>query len=204
MHTDIEHLVKLFSGVRDVRETMKTYGLAPTMLKPSLWDLQLGFENTYRVKIERVLVEGLPGNLVRGMYLRYNDLVKIVVDSNQSENFIHYVTVKELCHLILNDAEYMTAEPVPLIEMMIYEETSRPMEGEAPLDLVSDMWTKCAAHELLFPYEIREQALVDLASGDTTKYKLAQQHDVPEHVIEWTLRPKYMAMCKEAWSRVSV
>ena len=202
MHSDIAHLTNLFLGVRDVRETMKSYALNANMLTPNIWDLQLAFEQTYDVKIKRIIIPTAGSDLVRGIFLPFGKDVTILLDSGCPDHLQRYVSVKEMCHLILKDPEYMTSDPVNLIEMMIFEQTN-PKEGEAPLDLVSDFWTQYAANELLFPFEVRRASKERLDSGETTLFALAQQYEVPEHVIEWTLSPGYMATCQTIWAQIS-
>jgi hypothetical protein len=201
MHSNITHLANLFKGVRDVREAMGQYALSPNMSTPNLWDLQYAFEQTYNVRIQKVMIHSVGNDLVRGIFLRKSDDVTILIDSGCPDHWERYVFVKEMCHLILKDPEYMTVDPSDLIEMMIFEHTN-PKEGEAPLDLVSDLWTPYAAHELLFPSDIRTAARARLDAGESTIFTLAQQHEVPEHVIELTLSPAYMKTCDLAWSLV--
>jgi len=201
MHTSLEHLENLFKGVRDVRETVKQYCLAPDMAATSMDDLKYAFEQTYDVSIDFFLSPDLKDQLLRGMYLRFGNQVKIYLDKGLAPDWLRYVGVKEMCHLILKDAEYMTSDPAALIELMIYEETS-PLDGDAPLDMVADMWAKYAAHELLFPHEERAAAKAQLAAGEATLFSLAQTYEVPEHVIDWVLSDGYMSVCDEAWNEV--
>lgn len=202
MHSDISHLANLFKGVRDVRDAMRQYCLHPNMLAPDIQDLITGFEQVYNKKIRRILIPGGETELVRGVYLPNGEGAVILLDAKMHDHWINYISTKEMCQLILKDPEYMTSDPGDLIEMMIYEETA-PQDGDAPLDLVSDMWTKIAAHELLFPYEIRKDAREKVDAGQTTIFELSRQHGVPEHVIDWALSPSYMAVCAEAWARIS-
>lgn len=202
MHTEIDHLVKLFRGVRNIRALIKQYALAPDMSETSIDDLTVGFAEEYGVSIKYGLVPDLQGNLLRGMYLRMYDDVFVYVDETLSEAWQRYIAVKELCHLILGDAEYMTQDPGALIELMIYEETT-PVLGDAPLDLVSDMWARRAAHEFLFPMECRAAAFASIDSGEETILSTARKFNVPQHLIEQCMHPSNDQACKDAWTKLA-
>ncbi len=202
MHTDIKHLAGLFKGVKHIREAVQLYCLAPDMSETSVDDLTVGFQEMYEVAVEYYLAPDLSDQLLRGMYIRVGDIVKIYLDENLSRPWSRYVAIKELCHLILSDPDYMTADPGDLIELMIYEETT-PLDGEAPLDLVADIWAKRAALEFVFPYEQRAAAKTQLASGETSIFALAKAYNVPEHVIEWAFNESYNSQCERAWAMLA-
>jgi hypothetical protein len=201
MHTELDHLVKLFRGVRNIRGLIKQYAMAADMSETSLDDLTTGFAEEYGVQIRFGLVPELSGNLLRGMYIREENLVSVYIDEGLPDQWRRYVAVKELCHLILGDAEYMTQDPVKLIELMIFEETT-PQDGNAPLDLVSDMWARRAAHEFLFPMECRAAAKEKIAAGTETNLSISRQFNVPQHLIEECLRSHYDEVCKQAWAGI--
>lgn len=198
MHTELDHLIKLFRGVRNIRGVIKQYAISPDMSETSLDDLGFGFSEEYGVKIKYGLVPDLTGNLLRGMFIRKGDDVFVYVDEALSKPWIRYIVVKELCHLILNDKEYMTDDPARLIELMIFEETT-PLDGDAPLDLVSDMWAKMAAHEFLFPMECRAAAARKIEAEEESYLTIARQFNVPQHLVEHCLQPGYEQNCKDAW-----
>lgn len=202
MHTDIKHLVNLFKGVRDVREALGTDAIPPNCMVHSLPSIVGAFERVYKVKVRRFKVPDLKDNLLRGTYLSFGVNVHVLIDKNLSPDWERYITVKELCHLILTDPEYMTQEPVALLEMMIHEETS-PKDGEAPLDLVSDMWAKYAAYEILFPYVDRAEAKAKLMADEETLFSLAEKYQIPEHVVDWVLSDAHMAACAATWAKIS-
>jgi Zn-dependent peptidase ImmA (M78 family) len=201
MHSDIKHLVNLFKGVRDVRAELSKELVPEGETVHSVPQIVTAFEKVYAVKIRRFKVPDLKDNLVRGAYLSFGQDVRILIDKNLPPDWERYITVKELCHLILTDPEYMTEEPVALLEAMIHEETT-PLDGEAPLDLVSDMWAKWAAYEILFPHEDREEAAKTLPSNDTAMFALAEKYEVPEHVVDWVLSETHMQTCKAAWGKL--
>ena len=202
MHSNIEHLVNLFRGVRDVRATIRQYCLGADLLTPEMEHLLQGFEQTYGVTVKRYKAPDFRDELLRGVYIRTGNDVAIYLDANLSEDWERYISVKEMAHLILTDPDYMTTEPTDLIENLIHEETA-PQDGEAPLDLVADMWTKLAAHEILFPFEVRAAAKAALDAQTTTLFALAQQYGIPEHVIEWTLGKSYMQTCQTVWEKIA-
>jgi hypothetical protein len=160
-------------------------------------DLTLGFEEMYGVKISTYLSPGHKGELLRGAYLRLGNQVGIYFDADLSEDWRRYVATKEMCHLILSDSDYFTQDPVTLIELLVYEETT-PLDGAAPLDLVSDSMTKLAAVELLFPHEYRDAAKAKLADGSKSIFGLAQDFQIPSHVIGFALSETYSGYCDKA------
>ena len=202
MHADLKHLTDFFRGVKHIREVVRQYCLAPDMSETSIDDLTFAFEQMYGVEVEYYLAPDLRDQLLRGMYLRHDKAIKIYLDDTLPPQWRRYVAVKELCHLILGDSDYMTTDPGDLIELMIYEETA-PQDGEAPLDLVADMWAKYAAHEFLFPHENRATARKKLASGEETLFSIATNFGVPEHVIEWTLNDAYGEICDQVWATMN-
>jgi hypothetical protein len=122
------------SGVRDVRDTMQRYALSPVMGTPKIDDLQDAFEQTYNVRIEGTIIpvgHAETGELVRGMFLKFEKRIEILISEKCDEYWKRYVSVKEMCQLILSDPDYMTDNPADLIEMMIFEDNNH-QEGEAP------------------------------------------------------------------------
>lgn len=201
MHTELKHLVGLFKGVGELRGVVKEHCHFPDMERTSIDDLVYAFGAYYGVGIEFYLSPDLKDELLRGVYLRNGKKVHIYIDRSLSEDWIKYIQVKEMCNLILGDDEYMTQDPAVLLELMIYEESS-PLEGDAPLDLVSDFWAKYAAHEFLFPYEYREKAKQSISAGEEDLFSLGQHYGVPEHVVELCLSEPYNALCKDAWDEI--
>ena len=202
MHTELKHLVGLFRGVREIRAVVKEHCHFPDMERISIDDLVYAFEARYGVKIEFYLSPDLKDELLRGMYLRNGTKVSIYIDRALSEDWIKYIQVKEMCNLILGDDEYMTQDPAALLELMIYEE-STPLDGDAPLDLVSDFWAKYAAHDFLFPFEFRVDAKAKIVAGDEDLFSLAQHYGVPEHVIDLCLSEPYSNLCQDAWDIIA-
>lgn len=202
MHTEIKHLAKLFQGVREIREVVAQDCHFPDMEATSIDDLQHGFEAYFGKKIRFFVTPDLKDELLRGVYMPYGKNVFIYLDKSLPENWLKYIQVKEMCNLILDGDEYKTDDPTLLLELMIYEEAAAPLDGDAPLDLVSDYWAKYAAHELLFPFECREKAKASLGNTETL-FSLAEKFGVPEHVVEICLSEKYNALCKQAWEMTS-
>lgn len=201
MHSDIKHLVNLFKGVRDVRAALAGVDLPAPSVVHSVPQIVAAFEVVYKVKVRRFKVPDLKDELLRGAYLSFGAEVRICIDKNLSTEWERYITVKELCHLILTDPEYMTEEPTTLLELMIHEETT-PKDGEAPLDLVSDMWAKWAAYELLLPHDARPGAREKLAEVGGL-FSLSATYQIPEHVVEFVLSDGYMETCDEAWGEIN-
>jgi hypothetical protein len=201
MHAEITHLAKLFKGVSDLREVMKLYCLAPNMSVTSIDDLTTAFEQMYAVKIKVGLIPDLGGKLLRGMYIREDDQVVVALDESLPPFWRRYIAVKEMCSLILSDKDYVTQDPVALLEALIFEDTA-PKDGDAPLDLVSDSWAKLAAHEFLFPFEDREHARAKIADEPNELFLLSKIYQVPQHVIEWALSDTYHEMCRVAWGSI--
>ena len=201
MHTEITHLAKLFKGVRDLREVVSRYCLVPDMSVTSIDDLTTAFQEMYGVTIKVGFIPDLGGKLLRGMYIRKDNIVTVALDESLSPTWRRYIAVKEMCSLILHDPEYITQDPVALLDALIFEETT-PKDGDAPFDLVSDSWAKLAAHELLFPFEDRANARAQIAEDPDALYLLSKTYEVPQHVIEWALSDTYHNMCAHAWASV--
>ena len=129
--------------------------------------------------------------------------VHIYIDKNLPPDWERYITVKELCHLILTDPEYMTEEPTELLELMIHEETT-PKDGEAPLDLVVDMSGKMGSVRASISFRVsRERRNKIVNSNTATLFSSAEAYEIPEHVVDWVLTDRHMETCKQAWEQVS-
>lgn len=202
MHTEIKHLAKLFKGVQEIREVISQDCHFPDMEATSIDDLVHGFQAYFGVKIKFSVSPDLKDELLRGLYLPYGKDVFIYLDRGLPENWLKYIQVKEMCNLILDGDEYKTHDPVKLVELMVFEE-SAPLDGDAPLDLVSDYWAKYAAHEFLFPFNARAKVKKDLDEGNETLFSVAERFAVPEHVIELCLSSQYHDLCEEAWRQAA-
>jgi hypothetical protein len=199
MHSEIKHLAKLFKEVEAIREVIAHDCHMADMEATSIDDVVKGFSAYFGRDYEFYLVPDLSGDLLRGLVLRFEKLVEVYLDREMPEQWIKYIQVKEMCCTILTETGYETTDPGVLLELMIYEETD-PVDGDAPADLVSDMWAKLAAHELLFPYSLRAEVKQQIGSGDESIFSISERFGLPEPVIEQCLRSGYHELCEKAWT----
>lgn len=199
MHAQNSHLAKLFKQVEAIRELIAQDCAMPDMEFTSIDDLVTGFEAYFGIPYRFFTAPDLAAELVRGIVLRFEDRVAIFLDEAMPRKWLRYIQVKEMCCTLLNDDMYVTQDPGELIELMVFEESANAKEGEAPLDLVSDMWAKYAAHELLLPHAIRRELITEIEGG-ATYYQIAERFDLPEPVVENCLREQYLDACDAAWA----
>lgn len=200
MHANIDHLIRLFRGVMLVRDALTVFGQSPNRAAPEIRDMKRAFSEAFGVKITRRVTASNTSDSLRGLYLRLDSDVTILLSAGMDPFWERFVSVKEMCHLILSDPEYRTNSPSDLIEAMVLQ----PAEGEAPNDLTSDMWCRYAAIELLYPYEARMADLDQVSQGRQSIFSLSQYYEIPEHVIEMAISDTYMEISREAWRKTRI
>lgn len=200
MQLNGNHFPSLFKSVRDVREALDAYCLAPGKLPVSKDDLKYAVEQVYGVKI-RIFIAPLRSHMLRGKIDMFLGESKIYLDARLNSKDTRYVLAKELCHHLVCDPEYRTADPTAIIEFIVQDGVNSHRE-DAPHDVATEDLTKIAALELLFPRELRVAAKARLAQGDETVFALSEWLDIPEHMVELALSDWYMVFTDSVWEAV--
>ncbi len=159
-------------------------------------DLHHVIQEMYGLQIDMKEVSFTAAYL-KGHVLRYQDSRAVVmVRANLSKADKRIVTVKELCHLFLDEKEDWSTDGVSIIDSMI-DEVIAWSEDEVGLTdpsspLQSELMAMLAATELAYPHEYRAADLAKLERNETTVQAIALQHDVPPFIIEHAYRNQEM------------
>ena len=201
MKLDGKLFLPLFQEVRKVQETLKTYCLPGDSIPLPQDNLQYAIEQTYGVKIEVVTVP-LGFSLLRGLFEKYPQKSKIYIDSELNSTWTRYVFAKEACHHLLDGEEFHTEDPTAVIEEIVLDESGINGADDPGLDVQSEILTKFAAIELLFPLEFRDSCKAEVNAEKKSTYEIAAHFDIPEHLVQFSLSDNYMKFSKRIWDDV--
>lgn len=195
----------VYRKIKLIKEHMKMYCLAPDRAKLSVEDLQWCISDMYNLKIQKLEV-AFEGEYVRGMVERYPDRARILVRAGQSDEWMRFTSVKELCQLAIDEPEDWSPLGHKTIENLLIEEHLDLEQDEATQKArkiadgkaQSEKMAEIAAIELMYPYEFREGDLE--AIGKTTTLKAVALHfHVPEFVIGSALHPARRHIAQLGW-----
>ena len=195
------HFPALFRSVRDVRETLDAYCLAPGKIPVAKDDLKFAVEQVYGVQISVFLVP-LRSKLLRGKIDIFDGRSNVYLDAELNSQWTRYAHAKELCHHLVCDQEYRTKDPTAIIEFIVQDGVNSHRE-DAPPDVATEDLTKIAALELLFPRDLRTAAKARIASGHDSVFNLSEWLDIPEHMVELALSDWYMEFTEGVWDGIA-
>ena len=111
---------------------------------------------------------------------------------------------KKLSHHLLDGQQFYTLDPAVVIEAIVLNESEIEETNGFHQDVQSEILTKFAAIELLFPLEFRDRCKNEVeVLGTKSTYDLSMYFDIPEHLIEYALTDRYMKYSKGIWAQVS-
>ena len=157
----------------------------------SVMDLNWAVGDAYGLNIEMLEVS-FDGQHFRGKVERYTGKrARILVRAQQAPEFMRFVSVKELCHLMNDEEDDWSALGTETISNLLREWEMCLDDGvgtTAPTNpLQSEYLAEIGAIELLYPFEYREADLQKLGNGETTIAKIALEHEAPAYAIEQAL-----------------
>jgi len=199
-----------FRKVKQIKEYMQQYCIAPDRSKLSVEDLQRCVSDMYSVKIEKreVLFEG---EYLRGLVERYRDRARILIRAGQGEEWMRFTAAKELCHLAIDEKEDWSPRGHETIQSLLIEERL-DNEGDAAAlkarkladsRAQSEKLAEIAAGELMYPHEFRENDIKAIADGKTTLKALAVHFHVPAYVIGVSHHPNRIHIANLGWELAS-
>jgi hypothetical protein len=164
-------------------------------------DLHYVVEEVYGLKIEIIEVY-FSATYLRGKTERYTDnRARVLVRSNMSEQDKRLATVKELCHLALDEKDDWSSDGAGMLEALIADcqGVVLPPEQAKATPLESEAIALLAAGELMYPSEFRDNDAAKVVAKEVTVSAIAIQHDVPPFVVEQALRQesRYKALRAE-------
>lgn len=121
---------------------------------------------------------------------RYDDKAYIDFSSGLNTCQRRYAVVKELSQLVIDTEDSFTKDFAGLVAGLA-EESLSSIDDEAQQ---SEDLAHFAACEFLMPYEYRDRYIRELAKGETTAYKVALHHRMPEVMVKRMLYPRIHAM----------
>ncbi len=194
MLLNAQKLLSCFQKAKAIIEHKKLLCLDSGRIPVSVDDVEDVIRDMTNYEIKRVEVK-TPSDVVhvRGILERYADQkARIIIRHNQTEDWKRYVTVKELCHIALDEVEDLSTDGEKTIEKMIAEETlskvaqinGTPVQPILPDNEVqSERLAEIMAIEIMYPFSFRKKDLEDLKAGTVTITALALHFNIPEVMI---------------------
>ena len=198
MHIKSEKLQSALARVKVVKQHEKLQCANPAFMPLDMYDLiaVIGeITNTYITVVE----VDYEASFVNGMIERYEDgTVYIRVRRELSDDQKNFTTVKELCHVLIDEKTDFSPTGTETIELLI-DAVNNPDKEFEENHLHSEKIAEIAAREILYPHEYRAKDMQSVASGHTTYKSLAIHYDVPEIVVSVALRPRYHDIMTSFW-----
>lgn len=181
-------LERVFDKVAAVREHLKhraLEGLQPELDWETLADI---IADMYKLKINIFEVKA-SGHFVAGNVERYETgQAVIMVKSQQTEAMLRFVVVKELCHLMIDDEDDWSKDPLQTIKEMKTEFDLARNNGGGVDDpsrtQMSETLALVAAVALVYPCEYHQADFEKLRAGEKTIARIALEHGVPGYAVE--------------------
>lgn len=132
-------------------------------------------------EIELLCIPADTGNpQIYACLARYSDHAKIFYRPRPILNLCwrRYVSFKELCHLVIDNEDSFTGNPVALVEGLI---TDLPNLEKRP-DLLSERLSHFIALELMFPWPVRAE-IYKMHQGGKSNLEIAQHCKFPEKAV---------------------
>lgn len=184
-----EKIAQVFNCVTAVVDYMRNFMHEPAGLILSIDALKEAVEKVCDIQVEMHEVTFI-GEHVGGTTERYDDKrARILVKSGQSPEMMRLIATKELCHVLIDEADSWSTNGAETIRGLLREwELNKNGDHTSPASpLQSEMLAEIAAIELLYPFEFRESDLRKLANNETTVSKIALDHEAPAWSIDQAL-----------------
>lgn len=183
----------VFKKVHHIREEYQRYVIGNNTHLIAIEDLQRVVENMYDLAIVKTQLN-FSSVFIRGMMERHKDKILIRVYSGQPLDWKRFTTVKEMCHVVIDEAEDWSVEGVTTLKEMIHEfslESTPDSAEEAEKVSQSELLAEIAATEIMYPYEVRQGDLKRLSEKATTFDIIAKEHGLPVSVVGRALSKSY-------------
>ncbi len=192
-----EKLATVIDAVQDIKLALKTYCLCSDKLPVSIKDLRYAIEHARNLKIKRLFFKS-ESKILKGMMRHFGDTVEILIRSDLDKYTSRFVFVKEVGHVVLMDANNITAKPDALLEQLILDKKFIGASTQTP-DVEAEALALMVAIELLFPYEDRVHDRSRLDAGETSISELATHYELPEDIIELGVSESYADLASKLW-----
>lgn len=204
MLIDSEEIKRVLKKVRVAREYLAEAWPPEDACILSVMDFHAAVQKIYDIEIGMTKVSFQAEHL-RGMVERNEGKPSQVwVRASQTPEFLRFVTVKEICHLMIDEKDDWSSDGIETIKGLLREWALTGENGtghENPSDpLMSEMLAEIAAIEMMYPREFRAADVAKVANGETTVEKIALQHDLPPYAIEQALR--HHQVLEDCWEGI--
>lgn len=170
--------------------------------KLSIDRLKAIISDMYAVEITIIEVD-FEGKHVRGMIEIYNGgrTAKVYIRAKQHDLWKRFVTVKELCHVVIDKKEDWSPHGSDTLEKLIVGDVLDLADHNG---FASERLAEVIAHELVYPHEHRRPDLAKIAAGDCNLNDLALKYGVPIEIAARVLSQSYLTMCDTFWRAVTI
>ena len=197
-----EKIMETFEKVKNLKEDYCTYSLSPNKNVISIKDLIDTVARMYNLSIETIAVE-FPGKFTRGVLLRYRDKVIIPVRHNLENSWQNFTVVKEISHIILDQEEDWSFEGVKTITNLLDDYLLMDKSSNAKNISQSEFLAELAALEIMYPHDCRTHDLKKIKNNETSKFKIAIQHKIPEVMIVKALSERHIKLADSIWKKIN-
>lgn len=206
MLIDDDKICSVFTKVHNIREEYRQYVIGNDTHRIRIEDLQRVVENMYGLSITKAEVD-IAATFFRGMMERWNDRIHIRILASQAVEWKRFTTVKEMCHVVIDEREDWSFQGANTIHELILEfglESAPDDANEAKKVSQSEMLAEVAAIELMYPFEVRGGDIRRLTAGETTLEQIAEYHQVPPHIVGKAVADSYHAeVATPIWQMVT-
>lgn len=179
---------RVFLKVANVRAHLRRRALEGIQLQLDWRTLADVVADMYALKIS-VFEVTASGTTVAGFVERYADYATIMVRSSQTEDMLRFVTVKELCHLIIDENEDWSNDGLRTIRETKLDIDLTSINGDGVTDpsrvQMSETLAIFAAVALMYPCEFHAADIEKVTSGQKTVARIALEHGVPGWLVEF-------------------
>jgi Zn-dependent peptidase ImmA (M78 family) len=193
----------IFRKVRNLKDQYSAYVLGGDSGVLRIEDFHRVIEESYNLKILKTTV-AFEGENIRGQMERYDDKILIRIRRSQTLDWLRFATVKEFCHIVIDEQEDWSADGVGTIEKLVIEYQINN-DQEAEITTQSEMFAEIAAIEIMYPFQYRIVDLEELKKQNTTIVKIASHYGLPAFMVSRALSDSYHeGIAKKLWESVTV
>lgn len=189
---DSEEIKRVLNKVRVAREHLEKTWPPKDACVLSVMDFHWAVQDIYEIEIIMLKISFVAEHLRGKVERNEGKPSRVLVKAQQTPEFLRFVAVKELCHLMIDQEDDWSSSGVDTINGLLREWQLTDENGTGhtnPSDpLKSEMLAEIAAIEMMYPREFRARDREKLAANETTIQKIALDHDLPPYPIEQALR----------------
>ena len=134
---------------------------------------------------------------ISSVLIRWSDGGLILVRADQSDDWVSFCTVKELCHFICDIEEEFQVDPLKSLNQIVEDSADTLLISKSPTEIAEEL-AEMMALELLYPLENREED-VRLISDKASISEIAKKRKIPSSYLERALNPKYHSAICAVW-----